>query len=1691
LKRQANVLSALIQNFDTVEKVIETSANSAGSALKENERYLDSIQGKIDQFNNAMQTIWSNLLDSDVVKAFVEWGTKIIQSLDTVQGKFLAIAKVLAIFMAFKKVNPLDFIKDVSAWMSTIKDGGGLMQYLKSLLGLAPAMKVVTAETIANTVATQMNDAAKAKQMMSDMGLAQVTGTLSAAQKEQAATAILSAMSTGQLTMAQGNAMLAMLGYSGATMAADGSLKVLDITTKSFMATNPVGWILAIVSALMAVVMVVKQLIPSTEDLAQAAKEAMSEYSNATNTLREHHSTIEDIKDDYEELANGVDNLGNNVSLTTEEYERYNEIANQIADMFPQMVAGYTEEGNAILKLKGNVEALKDAYEAEATAARDALLVEADKVVSSNYNASGTIHDHWSGDDFWTSFGKDLGETFSAGLWQATAGPTELGALKTYIQEGGTIDGSGLLESTEISRILQTLKDAGADLSYWEILTGDKNALDRVISENRTIVEAVLGDIDASLAAAARDNRSIMDAYLKNSVQYSDLDDKTKAAINNVVQNLDEEFLTSFKSSTDMYKWILDDLLGGIGNLSGDNKAQFDAMFDLQTKFNSGDVRVEEYLTQLSALQELLRTLGVDEEVVKSVSLLFNTDGLDAKQNVAKDFLLDEFDANVGQLKKTDLDIVDKYAKEFEEDMSGVGYTWDAFIAKINEKKLIDAFSPQDFEKVSNGLDAIQNAYNSLSDAVEQYNNTGYLTLDSLQSILSLEPEYLALLQMENGQLSINQAAAEAMIQAKLAEAEANAIQSAMTQLETLAKEAATKATNDNATAATNAITSLGNYSSALGTIAQDAIVAAGAVSALNNAVDGAKEAGVSEEDINAVMSNLDTYLSLINTTRQNLSTSFVPIVTGGTGGNPEKDQKDTEIEDGWEALVNKYENKLALITNERDRVQAEIDKAEARGGQASKEMYDDLIRLELEERQLLKEKKAELEEYLRVHNDSIDPETWTEYNNEINATAIAIEECTSNIYNFAQSLKEIDMHYFEQATDEISRLADEIDFVMSLFEDEDMFDEVGNWTEAGITKINLMRDQMTTYASLAKMWGDRLTELQNMQKGTNGLYAFDKDTKNAIAADFQSMFDSGKIDKTTYDEYMQQLNDAWSAGGFSEEIYNEWVNEAEDGMRDAISAQKDVRDEMLDMWDAYIDKIEEGIQKEIEAYEDLIDVQKEELDAARELYDFRKQVANDSKDISELERRIASLSGSTAASDIAERRKLQAQLRDKQSELDDRYYDHAYDARSNALDDEVNAFAVAKNRYVENMREAAKDTEWVINEMITNGIFNADVANDFLLRIQETYNIPLSKELTDPWAAAADRAVEFKNKVGIIAGTDIPSYVTMISDDIRNKLATNDANNPWNQAIAMADKYADFLTDNEFSLANKDMTTFEGQINSIISKWKDVKTAADEAYSAQTRTATVGGNENAGKVPEVTEYYNDPSLTQKTPEKQEVPKKTPTPTRPASPTRPEFTRAANNTGLNIGEVTYSASEFNALQIEGKDGIYFPYTAWGNKDKYVKKTEGYDVTRQGSQYKIDFHSWQPLYTKHAKGTTGTTRDEWAITDEPQFGDELVLVPGKDGNLSFMRKGTGVVPADMTQKLFELAQIPTSDLMNKNLTAIVPNITKNDFKNEFNFESLVHVDTVDSDTLPKLEKMVDKKIDDFSKALNYSLKRFAR
>ena len=83
-KRQANILASVIKNFDTVEQVITTSMDASGSAIAENEKYLDSIQGKINQFKATAQTMWANFLDDEVVKRVIDFGTVLIKLIDTI-----------------------------------------------------------------------------------------------------------------------------------------------------------------------------------------------------------------------------------------------------------------------------------------------------------------------------------------------------------------------------------------------------------------------------------------------------------------------------------------------------------------------------------------------------------------------------------------------------------------------------------------------------------------------------------------------------------------------------------------------------------------------------------------------------------------------------------------------------------------------------------------------------------------------------------------------------------------------------------------------------------------------------------------------------------------------------------------------------------------------------------------------------------------------------------------------------------------------------------------------------------------------------------------------------------------------------------------------------------------------------------------------------------------------------------------------------------------------------------------------------------------------------------------------------------------------------------------------------------------------------------------------------------------------
>lgn len=83
-KQRGNQGAALIQAFQSgqIQKALEATYNAEGSAIQEQERWMESLEAKVQQFKAAFQDLSNTTLDSDFLKGIVDTGTNAIEVLD-------------------------------------------------------------------------------------------------------------------------------------------------------------------------------------------------------------------------------------------------------------------------------------------------------------------------------------------------------------------------------------------------------------------------------------------------------------------------------------------------------------------------------------------------------------------------------------------------------------------------------------------------------------------------------------------------------------------------------------------------------------------------------------------------------------------------------------------------------------------------------------------------------------------------------------------------------------------------------------------------------------------------------------------------------------------------------------------------------------------------------------------------------------------------------------------------------------------------------------------------------------------------------------------------------------------------------------------------------------------------------------------------------------------------------------------------------------------------------------------------------------------------------------------------------------------------------------------------------------------------------------------------------------------------
>lgn len=247
----------------------------------------------------------------------------------------------------------------------------------------------------------------------------------------------------------------------------------------------------------------------------------------------------------------------------------------------------------------------------------------------------------------------------------------------------------------------------------------------------------------------------------------------------------------------------------------------------------------------------------------------------------------------------------------------------DATKALTEEQKQMQdnlTYTKEKLEEINDEIDSVQSAYGILTDAVNEYNSSGGITMDTLQQLLALDGEYLNALELVDGKLQISKSVQDQHAQGVRTDTLALIENAAMEDLMAMSTETA----GNVASAAGSKIYSAGEDGKKAGDFAREgasgflelatAMSKAGMVDLNTVDVDGwaNKWAGITDK-INNLTSSAGKGLTSSNFTGSSSS-------SGGSGGSSKKSSSSDTYKAEIDELY-KYKNALDNAEDAVDRL--------------------------------------------------------------------------------------------------------------------------------------------------------------------------------------------------------------------------------------------------------------------------------------------------------------------------------------------------------------------------------------------------------------------------------------------------------------------------------------------------------------------------------------------------------------------------------------------------------------------------------------------------------------------------------------------------------------------------------------------------------------------------------------------------
>lgn len=1370
-KRNANVVSSMLENFNVAEDVVKTAANSAGSALKENEKYLDSINGKIAEFKATFEELSMNFIDSDFVKQVIEFGTGLLNVLN-------ALAKVI------DKV-------------------GGLNTVLYVTVGILATIK---ADAIKTFLVTTLPGA-----------IAKVTSAISTfvAGFKQLPT-VIKAMNSQTALAVPGTSKLSV------------ALKTLGISAST--AQIAVGALMAVLTAAIIIYQAHKraqeELRQEAITAANAAAEESNELAELTNKYIDLTSAMQDGNDVSEDLLSVKDQLIKKLDL---ESDKVKELVGDYADLNDKIKAATVVElQNAERDIRGGL----NAYETElVNAAKPSLGTSMNSMSKSWNKKSATKYDSYKALQALEAAGYISSGSYS--YYTDDADKKYSLGFAMYLPEEGfdlsTVDGI-IAAHERLGEMLDIVQDkAGSTNEVYTTLYEQYNKVSEAIGN----YENSIGDLNNNLAEQYMlqgligkelpSTQEEYDAYrqrvidsAKESGEFIGSDTDIEAAVDSVLgqQAQFADFYSSLYGSItgdlDAYTSALNNF-SRISNTINSVSDSFQTLANLQNQVADGfTMSLDKALEFASVYPEILNNatvaadgqLTLNADVVnsfiagKKAELDAQIDSQIAQLEADKAVLTAKMESAQAQLElaKNVGDGEGQISKEVAEYRINTGNALTAALIEmgVEESKAYAlaaaamADNEEEFARVAK--ECFENMDDNAAKAA--YNMAHSIFVNASNSCNSISE--IAAQAHETAQAIAAMGSGEVAGSSSSIFGGTDGTQTGGLSLDLYKGDFKGTDYNYEATAV-----SLDDYVSQLEldissyekAIAQiDGQIAA--LQALKNAPlksfesssGGSGGSGGSSKEVEEYLADIDEYyeaMKRLESIQQRLAKLQSQIEYADT--EEEKIALTKQLinvyNDEADALENLNNLRSETIANGKAELEAlgfsvSYDATTNEFMVHNMEHLNELYGATQEETNELRKKTEELIDTMESLNDSNQEgasslrtlkadiksakQSIIDYLKQIVTTASDAVDAYQNVY---ETLHNAADEYAANGYITIDTLQSIIELGAQYM--QYLMDENGLLVinEENINKVlaaktqELALNQAMTYVERLRL----ALQENSIEDLNNLLYATTEATNATWGLVYANLALLG-LDDDQYQAALHNINAIRSLADSAVSGIGQTAGKTAEELNDMKDGLDDILKYVMDMLKQRINDQIDALEDMKDAYADIISLRKEALEAAKSEADYQDKVAEKVKELAKLQARINALSLDDSRDAQAQKAKLEEEMAQLQKELADTQADYAVDAQKDALDDMQKAYEEQKDAEIKVLEDSISSYQKLYDMAIAYIQSNWNSLYDELIAWNYQYGDELSSTITTAWEnalAAAQRYGSYVNALNSI-GADI-----------------------------------------------------------------------------------------------------------------------------------------------------------------------------------------------------------------------------------------------------------------------------------------------------------------------------------------------